>query len=78
MVGTQRSRVCWVHRGAGYGGYTEEQGMMGAQSGVITYYAIHVHIYTHKFITIRCRKIPRRIYTCTYIQTMYIHVFFNL
>ena len=30
-VGTQRSRVWWVHRGAGYGGYTEEQGMMGTQ-----------------------------------------------
>ena len=28
MVGTQRSRVWWVHRGAGYGGYTEEQGMV--------------------------------------------------
>ena len=22
MVGTQRSRVWWVHSGAGYGGYT--------------------------------------------------------
>ena len=39
MVGTQRSRVWWVHRGAGYGvytgagygGYTEEQGMVGTQ-----------------------------------------------
>ena len=38
MVGTQKSRVWWVHRGAGYGGYTgvgyggytEEQGMVGA------------------------------------------------
>ena len=29
MVGTQRSRVWWVHRGAGNGGYTEEQGMVG-------------------------------------------------
>ena len=29
MVGTQRSRVWWVHRGAGYDGYTEEQGMVG-------------------------------------------------
>ena len=29
MVGTQRSRVWWVHIGAGYGGYTEEQGMVG-------------------------------------------------
>ena len=36
--------------------------MMGTQSGVITYYAIHVHTHTHKFITIRCRKIPRRIH----------------
>ena len=32
MVGTQGSRVRWVHRGAGYGGYTEEQGMVGTQS----------------------------------------------
>ena len=31
MVGTQGSRVWWVHRGAGYGGYTEEQGMVGTQ-----------------------------------------------
>ena len=33
MVGTQRSRVWWVHtcRGAGYGGYTQEQGMVGTQ-----------------------------------------------
>ena len=31
MVGTQRSRVWWVHRGAGYGEYTEEQGMVGTQ-----------------------------------------------
>ena len=31
MVGTQRSRVWWVHRGAEYGGYTEEQGMVGTQ-----------------------------------------------
>ena len=29
MVDTQSSRVWWVHRGAGYGGYTEEQGMVG-------------------------------------------------
>ena len=29
MVGTQRSRVWWVHRGAGYDGYTEEQGTVG-------------------------------------------------
>ena len=28
MVGTQRSRVWWVHRGAGYGEYTKEQGMV--------------------------------------------------
>ena len=31
MVGIQRSRVWWVHRGAGYGGYTEEQGTVGTQ-----------------------------------------------
>ena len=31
MVGTLRSRVWWVHRGAGYGEYTEEQGMVGTQ-----------------------------------------------
>ena len=31
MVGTQRSRVWQVHRGAGYCGYTEEQGMVGTQ-----------------------------------------------
>ena len=31
IAGTQRSRVWWVHRGAGYGGYTEEQGMVGTQ-----------------------------------------------
>ena len=39
MVGTQRSRVWWVHTGvgyggytgAGYGGYTEEQDMVGTQ-----------------------------------------------
>ena len=30
MVGTHRSRVwCVQRRGAGYGGYTEEQGMAG-------------------------------------------------
>ena len=29
MVGTQRSRVWWINRGAGYDGYTEEQGMVG-------------------------------------------------
>ena len=31
MVGTQKSRVWWVHRGTGYDGYTEEQGMVGTQ-----------------------------------------------
>ena len=31
MVGTQRSRVWWVHRGAVYGGYTEEQCMVDTQ-----------------------------------------------
>ena len=31
MVGTQRSRVWWVHRAAENGGYTEEQGMVGTQ-----------------------------------------------
>ena len=31
MMGTQRSRVWWVHRGVGYDGYTEEQGMVGTQ-----------------------------------------------
>ena len=31
MVGTQRSRVCWVHRGARYRGYTEEQATVGTQ-----------------------------------------------
>ena len=31
MVGIQRSRVWWVHRGAGYGGYTEEKFMVGTQ-----------------------------------------------
>ena len=25
------SRVWWVHRGAGYGGYTDEQDMVGTQ-----------------------------------------------
>ena len=34
MVGTQRSRVWWVHRGAGYGGYTEEQGMVGTYAAM--------------------------------------------
>ena len=29
MVGIQGNRVWWVHRGAGYGRYTEEQGMVG-------------------------------------------------
>ena len=33
MVGTQRSRVWWVHRGAGYGGYIEEQGKVGVYRG---------------------------------------------
>ena len=32
MVGTQRSRVWWVLRGAGYGWYTEEQGMVDTQT----------------------------------------------
>ena len=31
MVGTLRSKVRWVHRGAGYSGYTKEQGMVGTQ-----------------------------------------------
>ena len=31
MMGTQRNRVWRVLRGAGYGGYSEEQGMMGTQ-----------------------------------------------
>ena len=31
MVGTQRSTVWWVHRGAGYGEYAEEQGMVSTQ-----------------------------------------------
>ena len=55
MVDTQRSRVWWVHRGVGYGGYTEEQGMVGTQrsrvwwvhrgAGYGGYTAIlHVHI----------------------------------
>ena len=29
MVGTQKSRAWWEHRGAGNGEYTEEQGMVG-------------------------------------------------
>ena len=32
-MGTQMSRVWWVYRGAGYGGYTEEQGMVGVHRG---------------------------------------------
>ena len=56
MVGTQSSRVWWVHRGAGYGGYTEAQGMVGTQRSRVWWvhrgaeyggYTAILHVHVH-------------------------------
>ena len=50
MMGAQRSRVWWVHRGAGYGEYTQEQGTVGTQPSYRSLY-INRHS-THPGMTI--------------------------
>ena len=64
MVGTQRSRVWWVQRGAGYGGYTEEQGMVGTQPSYM-YMCINRHI---SYDTSWYDNTLCSLHTCIFIQ----------
>ena len=67
MVGTQRSRVLWVHRGAGYGGYTEEQGMVGAQRSRVWW----VHRFMQPWTSIIIRHTSISYHTMYHADSIY-------